>query len=122
MTLEEALRKNAELRQRLAEVEKHVQALREQLLEAQRANKRQAAPFSKGEPKTTPKKPGRKRRHKGAFRGPPEHVDTIKGARLPESRPECGGAVSETRLNAQYQIDIPRVKPKTTQFNVHIGQ
>lgn len=136
MTLEEALHENEQLRRenaalraenaqlhkRLGDLEKLVRALQEQLLEAQRANKRQAAPFSKGEPKANPKKPGRKRRHKGAFREPPKHVDTIKEARLPEACPECGGAVSEERVDAQYQIDIPRVKPKTTQFNVHVGQ
>src|SRR5438093_13007997 len=34
--------------------------LRKQLEEALRANKRSAAPFSKGEPKSNPKPPGRK--------------------------------------------------------------
>ncbi len=129
MTLEQALRENealraenAQLHKRLAEVEKLVQTLQEQLLEAQRAAKRQAAPFSKGEPEAHPKKPGRKRKHKGTFREVPQQVDVVKEARLPEACPECGGAVSEERVDAQYQIDIPRVKPKTTQFNVHVGQ
>ena len=45
-----------QLEQALAEVER----LRKQLEEALRANKRSAAPFSKGKPKPNPKPPGRK--------------------------------------------------------------
>ena len=43
-----------QLERALAEIER----LRKQLEEALRANKRSAAPFSKGEPKSNPKPPG----------------------------------------------------------------
>ena len=46
-------RENEALRQEIA-------SLRESLVEAHRAGKRQAAPFSKGPPKMAPKRPGRK--------------------------------------------------------------
>jgi transposase len=42
-----------ELKKRIADLEKRLQ-------DKERAGKRQAAPFSKGEPTATPKKPGRK--------------------------------------------------------------
>ena len=45
-----------QLQQALAEMER----LRKQLEEALRANKRSAAPFSKGDPKPDPKPPGRR--------------------------------------------------------------
>ena len=63
----ESLRRQNEARQQEVErLRKQNQAqkqeiarLRASLLEAQRAAKRQAAPFSKGPPKTNPKPPGR---------------------------------------------------------------
>src|SRR6266576_1580684 len=60
--------------------------LRQQLEEAQRANKRQAAPFSRGTRKEHPKTPGRK---PGAAYGrrycklPPKQVDEIVPVPLP---------------------------------------
>ena len=45
-----------QLERALAEIER----LRKELEEALRANKRSAAPFSKGDPKTNPQPPGRK--------------------------------------------------------------
>ena len=50
-----------------------------QLEEAQRAGKRQAAPFSKGPPKANPKRSGRKAEHAPAHRPRPERVDRILG-------------------------------------------
>ena len=57
---------NAALRERVAELEEVVaqlkaelEGLKGQLEEAERAGKRQAAPFSKGPPQANPKRPGR---------------------------------------------------------------
>lgn len=130
MTVEELLRENeqlrvenVQLRKRLAELETQVKALQGQLLTIQRASKRQAAPFSKGEPKADPKRPGRKPGHTAEFRArpTPAHVSQSLEAPLPAACPECGGALVEDKVEAQYQVDIPKVEPVTTQFNVHIG-
>ena len=67
--------------------------LRERLSEAQRAAKRQAAPFSKGAPKADPKRRGRKPgRQYGvrAHRTPPQHIDEVIDVPRPD-RCECGG-------------------------------
>src|SRR6516162_4664254 len=87
--------------------------LRRQLEEAQRANKRQAAPFSRGRRKEHPKTPGRK---PGAAYGrrycklPPKQVDEVIPVPLPR-RCNCGGRVVLDRTESQYQQEIER---KTT--------
>jgi len=84
--------------------------LKRQLEEAQRANKRQAAPFSRGTRKANPKKPGRKpgagygQRHGKAV---PDQVDEI----IPVPPPphcDCGGALEVERIEPQYQQEIVR--------------
>jgi len=51
---------NATLGEEMATLRGENKALREALDESRRAGKRQAGPFSKGRPKDSPKKPGRK--------------------------------------------------------------
>ena len=123
VTENERLRaENAELKRRLADLEASVPALKEQLEAAQRAGKRQAAPFSKGAPKAKPQKPGRKKGHRAAHRAVPDHVDRVAEASLPATCPDCAGPVLEDEVQVQYQEDIPRPVPTiVTQFNVHIG-
>jgi transposase len=129
MTLDELLAENkqlraenAELKQRLADLEAVVQDLKAQLEAALRAGKRQATPFSRGNPKAKPKKPGRKKGHQAMHRGQPAHVDRVKEASLPATCPDCAGPVLEDAVQVQYQEDIPRpVATIVTQFNVHIG-
>ena len=58
------------LEAKLAELEKRLEA-------AVRAGKRQAAPFSRGQKSSSPKKPGRKKGHKGSKRGAPERADRV---------------------------------------------
>lgn len=109
-------RENAELR---AEVE-HLKNL---LDEQHRKGKRQAAPFAKGSPKPLPKKPGRKPGENygtKAHRQPPEQIDEVHEAPLPNQCPDCGGALQETHIDQQYQVEIPR-RPIHRQFNIHIG-
>src|SRR6516225_3721309 len=96
--------------------------LKRQLEEAQRANKRQAAPFSRGTRKEHPKTPGRK---PGAAYGrrycklPPKQVDEVIPVPLPR-RCNCGGRVVLDRTESQYQQEIER---KTTwrRFDIDIG-
>jgi transposase len=117
-------RRVAELEALVAELRAQVEHLTRRLEEQRRAGKRQAAPFAKRPPKDEPKKPGRKSGENygpKAHREPPEHIDEIYEAPLPDACPDCGGAIDETDIRPQYQTEIPR-RPIDRQFNVHIGQ
>ena len=84
------------LQRRVAELEAQVERLTRLLEQQQRAGKRQAAPFAKGSPKPNPKKPGRKPgKDYGtkAHRPPPERIDEVHEAHLPDTCPDCGGSV-----------------------------
>jgi transposase len=126
----ERLRKEIEaLRQEKEQLKRERERLREendnlrrQLEEAQRANKRQAAPFSRGTRKEHPKTPGRK---PGAAYGrryskfPPQQVDEVIPVPLPE-RCSCGGKVAFDRVESQYQQEIVR-KTLWRRFDIDIG-
>jgi transposase len=113
-----------ELRKQVAEFKAQVADLIRRLEESQRAGKRQSAPFSKGQPKPKPKRPGRKPNDGGthAYRTTPpiEHVDEILEAELPDACPHCRGDLVETSVADQIQTEIPR-KPLIRCFHVHIG-
>ena len=85
--------------------------LREDLEAAQRAAKRQAAPFSRGKPKPNPQRPGRK---SGAAHGPhshrpiPDQVDEEIQVAAPEKCPDCGGPLTVESVDTQYQEEIVR--------------
>jgi regulator of replication initiation timing len=126
----ERLRKeNEALRRREKQLEWEREQLREeneklkrQLEEAQRASKRQAAPFSRRQRKEHPKAPGRK---PGAAYGqryskrPPKRVDEVIPVTLPE-RCSCGGQVAFDRTEPQYQQEIVR-KTIWRRFDIAIG-
>lgn len=101
-----------------------VAKLEGQLEEARRAGKRQAAPFSRGEPKTQPRRPGRRSgeehgRH--ARREPPGEVDEELDAPLTD-RCGCGGEILQERIEFQYQDELPEPRPVRRRFAVHIGK
>jgi transposase len=112
-------------RKREEQLEEQVKRLTSALEASRRAGKRQAAPFSKGEPKAAPKRPGRK---PGKLHGPsawrrrPKTIDEVVDAPLPSCCPDCGGRVKETRVAKQYQAEIPEVRPRVVQFDVHVGK
>lgn len=117
---------------RCAALERDLETLRNQnvqlrasLVEAQRAAKRQAAPFSKGAPKPNPKPPGRKRGPnygKKSRRPIPDRFDESYEASIGRC-PRCGSTnVDETSVVDQYEEDIPVVRPRVRRFRVHIGQ
>lgn len=112
-------RKIDELMKRVADLEKRLD-------EKERAGKRQAAPFSKGEPQDRPKKPGRKRgkrhgQHAHRPPPPPEAIEETLEALLSEVCPHCGGAVVEDNdVDEQFQTDIP-TKPIRRKFRIHKG-
>jgi transposase len=114
------------LQQRLRDLQAENERLRQQLDEATRAGKRQAAPFAKGQPAAQPKKPGRKPGKEygtKAHRLPPtpEQIDEVHEAPLPVRCPDCGSPLDETHVAQQFQVEIPR-KPIHRQFNIHIGR
>ena len=107
---------------RIAELEARLAELEQKLAEAQRRGRRQATPFSKGDPKPQPKTPGQKVGHPAAHRPHPERIARTFEAILPATCPTCGGQVMEDAVQAQYQEDIPRpIETIITQFNVHVG-
>lgn len=114
------------LQRRVRNLQAENERLRLQLEEALRAGKRQAGPFAKGPPKPQPKKPGRKAGSDygtKAHRRPPtaDQIDEVHEAPLPDACPDCGGALDETSIAQQFQVEIPR-KPIHRQFNIHIGR
>lgn len=110
-------RENERLRARVGKLEG-------QLEEARRAGKRQAAPFSRGETKSAPGRPGRRSgeehgRH--GHREPPGEVDEEFEAPLAPLC-ECGGEIEHERTEYQYQDELPEPRPIRRRFAVHIGK
>ena len=100
--------------------------LQKQLVEAQRAGKRQAAPFSKGKRATKPRRPGR-RPGKGQFsyRKPPSADDLtepiIDVSVSGESCPGCGGILEHEGVSYAYVTDIPPMpRPQVKGYRVQI--
>src|SRR6516164_9474674 len=99
-----------EARQDRERLRQENEKLKQQLEEAQRANKRQAAPFSRGTRKANPQTPGRKsgaaygQRHSKAI---PLKVDEVIAV-PPPAQCECGGALQVERIESQYQQEIVR--------------
>ena len=124
---EDLVRENQRFRRRIAELQKENEKLKELLEEARRSGKRQAAPFSRGNPNRNPKKPGRKRGKKYGRRGSrpvPKRpqIDETHEATLPSACPHCASEdIEETTVEHQYQVDIPR-RPIHRQFNVQCSR
>jgi transposase len=122
---QQLLLENQRLREQNARLEQMVRELQKRVEELERTAKRQAAPFSKGEPKKKPKKPGRKSgeqhgKHAHRQPPPPDRVDEKLDAVLPEHCPGCGGDVVEDHLDQQFQTEIPR-QPIVREFTIHCG-
>src|SRR5216683_2738986 len=104
-------------------LQQEVEHLRKELDAALRAGKRQAAPHSRGAPKTHPKRPGRKPgRDYGqhACRPIPSRIDEQIGVPLPEHCPDCGGGVRFDSREAQYQEEIVR-RTVVRRFDIAVG-
>lgn len=99
--------------------------LRAQLEQARRAGKRQAAPFSKGEPKKDPARPGRKRGEQygtKAHRAVPDRVDEEILVGLPDACPCCRGELEFEDEVDQYQQDIRWIGGHVRHFRVSRGR
>lgn len=114
----------AHLKQENQELRVEIERLKSLLEEAQRAAKRQAAPFSRRNPKAHPKKPGRKAgsQYGRRCRRPiPEQVDEVIDVPLPGQCPHCGSEVQETGVVSQYQSEIPPPRVQRIEFHIHQG-
>jgi len=114
----------AALEAQVAVLQRQVHDLTARLEAAQRASKRQAAPFSKGGPKPNPKPPGRKagadhgvHAHRDVPDTPPDQVLDVP---LPPRCPHCHGPTRPDGLTRQHQIEIPR-RPIHRRFDIHVG-
>jgi transposase len=99
--------------------------LRSQLEAARRAGKRQAAPFSKGEPKKDPARSGRKSGEEygtKAHRRVPGHVDEEIRVPLPDECPCCSGALEFVDEVDQYQEEIVEVRGHVRRFRIARGR
>jgi transposase len=110
----------------IEELRVEVERLKAELEQSRRAGKRQAAPFSKGEPKAHPKRPGRKPGHPPSHRSAPpsEQVDRTVEVPLPPECPECHTPLDDAPVTThdQYQIDLPEPKPVITRFRIPVAR
>ena len=116
----------AELQRQIAELTTMNEALRAEVDQLKRRDKRQAAPFSKGSRVSQPKRPGRKP-GSGTFHyravpvaeqitEPPVDVPVLLAA-----CPACGGRLAEERIDCAYTTDIPASpRPPVTQYRVMV--
>jgi transposase len=99
--------------------------LRGRLEEARRAGKRQAAPFSKGDPKKDSARPGRRSGEDygtRAHRPVPDHVDEEIRVGLPDACPCCGGELLFEDEVDQYQEEIRWVRGHVRRFRISRGR
>ncbi len=99
------------LHEKLERLREENERLRNELEAALRAAKRQAAPFSRGKPKSNPQRPGRKsgKAHGTHHQRPvPDHVDEEIQVNAPAQCPDCGGPLTVERVESQYQEEIVR--------------
>ena len=120
---EELLQENSELRRQVEKQGRRIAQLEKIIEELRRGGKRQAGPFSKGEPKSDPQTPGRKpgeRYGKRAGRPVPEQVDETIAVDGPLACEICNLPVQVVGEQRQYQIDLPAIRPQTTEFVLQV--
>ena len=103
-----------------------VAKLRARLEESRRAGKRQAAPFSRGEKKSDPKRPGRKPGEAYGTRArreapPPERVDEVIEVGLPECCGQCGGRVAFDEMAEQHQEEFVPAHARVRRYEIALG-
>jgi len=108
---DQALQDKQRLESENARLREEIGRLQKELEGAQRAGRRQAAPFSQGLGKSHPQSPGRKpgTRYGRHHRRPvPEHVDEEIPVPVPAQCPACAGPLMLERIEPQYQEEIVR--------------
>lgn len=112
---------NAALRSENASLRSENTALRKALEDERRAGKRQASPFSRGIRNPDPKKPGRRPGGSRSRRSIPAQIDRKVVVPPLLMCPQCAGAVRLGTVVRQYQVDLPPIRPTTTEFEIHRG-
>lgn len=117
--------------EKIAQLEREIEALKQEIArlqrlleEALRAGKRQAAPFSRPNPKA-PEKPGRKPGKKYGHvyrRTVPDQVDEVIEVLLPSRCPRCQGELEECESVSQFQTEIPEPRVERVEFRIHVGR
>jgi transposase len=110
----------------IIELKRQNEDLRKQIEDLRRKDKRSAAPFSKGERKKSPKRPGRKP-GQGTFARrpePPTDANSAPPVDVPveETRcPFCGGTLDPEGYEEASVTDMPTVpEPEVRLFKVHV--
>ena len=125
MRIEHLERENATLIEERDHWKRRSEHLEKELEAARRAGRRQAAPFAKDRRQGTGRRPGRRagaEYGKQECRRPPARVDETHAAPAPKTCPDCGGHVAVERVAAQYQEDVPDVRPLVRRFDVEVGR
>ena len=52
----------------------------------------------------------------------PRRLSQSLEAELPDCCPHCGGELEETRIEKQYQTEIPEPQVERIEFHIHFGQ
>ena len=87
--LQKIVARKEEMQRRINRLEVENRALKGKFEKMTRGGKRQAAPFSRGEPKKLGQKAGHETRHRAA----PDKIDRVLKPVLPEKY-ECGGTMA----------------------------
>jgi len=124
--LEEMVAENLRLRKLVELQADRIAALEKVIEEVRRGGKRQSAPFSKGDPKTNPKKSGRKPGEgygTHARRAVPEREpDEVIPVPLPDACPHCGDCeLIGLKTMSQWVEDLPDIATILTRFDVTVG-
>src|SRR5713101_8767814 len=125
--VEQARFKNKRLQKRLERLEQDLEKARRSA-HGTCVSHRQAAAFSKGEPKAEPKTPGRKAGSdygEPSSRPVPQRVDEVLPAPVSRRCP-CGGTVQVERTEPQYQEDTVRAfrivrRTVVRRFDIEVG-
>lgn len=122
---EELRRDRERLERERDRLRREIERLTRALEAARRAGKRQAAPFSKGAPIPQLRRPGRRvgdRHGRHGHRQPPARIHETIDVPLPAHCPDCGGALTRTRVADQFQEELPVVRPHVRRFRVAVGR
>lgn len=116
----------AEREASIADRDARIAELERSLSESRRSGKRQAAPFSKGDPKEEPARPGRRSGEAHGRHGhrlpPSAEPDKTVDVEMPGCCPDCGGEFDLERTADQYEAELPEVKPFVTRYRVPVGR
>ena len=114
----------AELIKLVLELQAEMARLRNELETLKRKQARQAAPFSRNQPKKNPKRSGRKP-GVGIFKyriaPTPESITNTVSVPAPECCPDCKVTLEQLKTSLAFITDLPIITPTVTQFEVGEG-